>query len=111
MAQMTPKVMNNLLYLPGCAEPVCPVESQTWFDWLCEAQTFRYYSQQRHNIIQGHGPIFVPISLRKEKRRRGFLWYAYRRSYRILHKRYAGKSEALTSAKLEEIARLLNEVD
>jgi len=111
MAQMTPKVMDNQLYLPNDAEPVCTVDSPTWFDWLHGARTFRYYSQQRHNVIRGHGPAFVPISLRQEKRRRGFLWYAYRRSYRVLHKRYVGKSDALTRDRLEEIARMLNEVD
>lgn len=111
MAQRTPKVMANQLYLPDGTEPVCAVESLTWFDWLHEAQTFRYYSQQRHNVIRGHGPAFAPISLRKEKRRRGCLWYAYRRSYRVLHKRYVGRSEALTRDRLEEIARALNEVD
>ncbi|MCA9939738.1 MAG: hypothetical protein KC418_13930 [Anaerolineales bacterium] len=111
MAHTTPKVMNNRLYLPDCTEPVCPVESPAWFDWLHEARCFRYYSQQRHNVIRGYGPVFAPISLRKEKRRRGCLWYAYRRSYRVLYKRYVGKTEALTRDRLEEIARTLNEVD
>jgi hypothetical protein len=111
MAQMTPKVTLNQLYLPDSTEPVCTVESPTWFDWLHQAKAFRYYSQQRHNIVRGHGPAFAPISLRKEKRRRGYLWYAYRRSYRVLHKRYVGKSEALTCDRLEEVARMLNEVD
>jgi hypothetical protein len=73
MAQMTPKVMDNQLYLPDCPEPVCQVESPTWFAWLHEARAFRYYSPRRHNVIQGHGPAFAPISLRKEKRRRHFL--------------------------------------
>jgi len=111
MTQMTPKVMHNQLYLPDCDEPVCTVSSSAWFDWLQEAKSFRYHSQQRHNVSRGHGPTLVPISLRKEKRRRGCLWYAYRRSYRILHKRYVGKSEALTCDRLEEVARMLNEVD
>ena len=111
MAQVTPQVLDNLLYLPGAPIPVCRVESPAWFDWLAEATTFRYHSQQRHKVIHGHGPTFAPISLRKEKRRRGFLWYAYRRSYRVLHKRYVGKSEALTRDRLEAVARALNEVD
>jgi hypothetical protein len=111
MAQRTPKVMDNQLYLANGSEPLCPVESPAWFAWLQNARAFRYYSQQRHNLLRGHGPLLAPISLRQEKRRRGCLWYAYRRSYRILHKRYVGKSEVLTSDKLEEMARLLNEVD
>ena len=111
MARMTPKVTDNQLYLPDTTAPVCQVESPTWFNWLEGARAFRYHSQQRHNVIRGHGPTFAPISLRKEKRRRGGLWYAYRRSYRVLHKRYVGRSEALTRDRLEEIARVLNEVD
>lgn len=111
MAQTTPQVIDDQLYLPGCPQPVCPVDSPAWFDWLQQARTFRYYSQQRHNILRGHGPVFAPISLRKEKRRRGYLWYAYRRSYRILHKRYVGKTEALTRDQLEQVARALNEID
>jgi hypothetical protein len=111
MAQTTPKVRDNQLYLAHDSEPLCLVESPAWFAWLQQARAFRYYSQQRHNVSRGHGPLLAPISLRQEKRRRGYLWYAYRRSYRILHKRYVGKSEALTKVKLEQMARLLNEVD
>ena len=111
MAQRTPKVLANQLYLPDCTEPLCTVDSPTWFDWLHQARTFRYYSQQRQNVIRGHGPAFAPISLRQEKRRRGGLWYAYRRSYRVLHKRYVGKTEALTGDRLEAVARALNEID
>lgn len=111
MAQSTPKVQHNQLYLADSLEPFCALESAAWFDWLQSASAFRYHSQQHYHIIRGYGPPFSPISLRKEKRRRGFLWYAYRRSYRILYKRYVGQSDTLTIARLEEIARLLNEVD
>lgn len=111
MVRMTPKVIDNQLYLPDAPAPVCQVESPAWFDWLEKARTFRYHSQQRHNVVRGHGPTFASISLCKEKRRRGGLWYVYRRSYRVLPKRYVAKSEALTRDRLEEIARALNEVD
>ena len=111
MAKMTPKVIDNQLYLPESTEPVCTIESPAWFAWLGQANAFRYHSQQRRHVFRGYGPRFTPISLRKEKRRRGSLWYAYRRSYRVLHKRYVGKSEVLTHDRLEEIARVLNEVD
>lgn len=110
MAHSTPKVVANQLYLPPCGEPVCAVGSPAWFDWLPAATAFRYQSQRRRIIIQGYGPILSPVSVRKEKRRRGFLWYAYLRSFGILHKRYVGKSEALTVARLEEIALILNEI-
>ncbi len=47
---------------------------------------------------------------RKERRRQGWLWYAYRRVHPVLHKRYVGKSDGLTVVKLEETAVLLNEI-
>jgi LuxR family maltose regulon positive regulatory protein len=111
MAHSTPKVQYNRLYLADCSDLLWPVESPAWFDWLQSATAFRYHSQRRHNFYRGNGPLFSPISVRKEKRRRGFLWYAYLRSYGILYKRYVGKSEALTIARLEEIALALNQVD
>ena len=48
--------------------------------------------------------------LRKEPRRQGWFWYAYLRSHGLLHKRYVGKSERLTIARLEEMATILNEL-
>jgi hypothetical protein len=74
------------------------------------ATTFRYHSQERRIIIRGYGPLLSPISLRKEKRRRGFLWYAYKRNHGLLHKRYVGRSAALTRDKLDEVALMLNQL-
>jgi len=110
MADSTPTVQYNRLYLADCLEPLCAVESPTWFDWLESATTFRFHSQHRRNVYRGNGPLFSPISVRKERRRHGWLWYAYRRSYGVLHKRYVGKSEALTIARLEEVALVLNQI-
>ncbi len=86
------------------------VGSLAWFAWLDTATSFRYFSSQRRNLSRGHGPLFAPISLRKERRRRGGLWYANRRAHGILYKRYVGKSAALTPEKLEEMAVLLNDL-
>jgi hypothetical protein len=110
MAKKTPKVQRNQLYLYDGDNPVCVVGSPAWFDWLATATTFRYYSQQRLIISHGAGPLLAPISLRKEKRRRGALWYAYRRRHDCLHKRYAGQSAALTGNKLDDIAFTLNQL-
>jgi len=110
MAKKTAKVQHNQLYLNGEDSPVCALGSPDWFAWLATATTFRYYSQQRQIIIHGSGPLLSPISLRKEKRRRGALWYAYKRRHGCLHKRYVGQLAALTLAKLDEVALTLNQL-
>jgi len=110
MAKTTPKVRNRQLFYHSDLTPVCTVDSSAWFAWLETATTFRYFSQQRHDWYQGNGPLFEPVSFRKERRRRGWLWYAYRRIHGVLHKRYVGKSVGLTAERLEETAVLLNEI-
>lgn len=110
MTKTTAKIQLNQLYTDGQATFVCTVGSPAWFVWLETATTFRYFSQQRlpmgHNCYQ---PL-RPISVRKEKRRRGSLWYAYLRTHGRLHKRYVGNSSALTTAKLDEITIILNQI-
>jgi hypothetical protein len=110
MAKATAKIQLNQLYTQEQTTPVCSLDSPEWFAWLATATTFRYFSQQRllrsHNCYQ---PL-QPISVRKEKRRRGYLWYAYFKTRGCLHKRYVGKSSALTTARLDEIAIILNQV-
>lgn len=108
MAKKTPKVDGQQLYLPGQASPVCCLDSVAWFTWLETASAFRYHSQERLVIVRSYGPRLAPISLRREKRRRSLLWYAYRRSHGILHKRYVGRSRTLTTARLDEVALELN---
>lgn len=49
--------------------------------------------------------IDMEMTLRKEKKERGWYWYAYRRVFGKLHKRYVGTSDAISSDKLLEIAR------
>lgn len=107
---MTPEIRDKLLFCYPDPTPVCPVESPAWFAWLETASAFRYRSGQRRNLFHGHGPLFRPISLRKEQRRQVELWYAYRWVHGVLHKRYVGKSAGLRLARLEETAVWLNEV-
>ena len=108
MAKTTPHIRDKKLFCHPDTTPVCNVDSPDWFVWVEKATTFRYSSGQRHDYIRGHGPLFAPVSFRKERRRQGYLWYAYRRVHSILHKRYVGKSSGLTATKLEETAVLLN---
>lgn len=70
-----------------------------WLEWLLNAQSFRYVPYEN-----------APITVRKEKSRRGDgdYWYGYRKAQGKLHKRYIGKAEDLTVNRLEEIAALLN---
>jgi LuxR family transcriptional regulator, maltose regulon positive regulatory protein len=110
MGKMTPEIRDQLLFCYPDPSPVCPVGSPAWFAWLETASAFRYCSGQRRNLCRGHGPLYGPVSFRKERRRRVGLWYAYRRVHGVLHKRYVGKSAGLTLARLEETAVLLNEV-
>lgn len=110
MSSKSPEVRGQQLYLPTSPQPVCSVDSNAWFSWLETAVAFRYHSQARVVMMRGHGPQASPISLRKEQRRRGALWYAYKRNHGVLHKRYVGKSAALTSARLDEVAVALSRV-
>ena len=108
MAKTTPKVKSKWLYLNGSHTPLCSVGSADWFTWLETVTSFRYYTDQKIYVVPQYSRPMSPISVRKEKRRRGYLWYAYRRSNGQLYKRYVGKSEALTLAKLDEVANYLN---
>lgn len=106
-----PQVHNNQLYLDGVnySQPAtCPLDSPAWFAWLETTATFRYYSTRTRPVARGYSRPLYPISLRKEKRRRGFLWYAYLRKGGQLLKRYAGRSAALTIARLDDLALDLN---
>ncbi len=110
MAKATPKVHDRHLFCYTDSEPFCIVDSPEWFVWLETAASFRYFSGQRRDVYNGNGPLFTPVSLRKERRRRGWLWYGYRRVYGVLHKRYVGRSVDLTMVRLEKTAVLLNEI-
>ena len=68
------------------------------------------FSYALHNRTQGYIDGFMTV--RKERRQRGTAyWSAYRRQGQRLRKRYIGRSDALTQARLEEIAALLRPRD
>lgn len=108
MAKSTPQVQANQLYLAPATTPFCRLDSPTWFAWLETAIAFGYFSPQRLSVAYDYTRPIRPISVRKEKRRQGYLWYAYLRTNGRLHKRYLGKSTALTMTRLDEIALALN---
>ena len=70
------------------------LESPQWLEWLETHKSFRYCPKSSSS----------PFTVTRE----GEYWYGYRKQQGKLHKRYIGKSEKLTTAKLEEIASLLN---
>ena len=94
----------------GHGAVVCEVGTAQWFEWLEEATKFRYYTMQKVHVAHDYYRSMRPISVRKEKRRQGFFWCAYLRTNGRLHKRYVGRSQALTIDKLDEIADVLNEI-
>lgn len=69
------------------------VDSQAWFAWLAQATRFCY--QPTSSTFR--------LTLRKEKRRHGYYWYAYLKSDGKLHNAYVGRTEALTSQKLQQV--------
>jgi hypothetical protein len=112
MAKNTPQVRHNRLFLSAhpSAPCLCDVDSPTWFAWLDSATYFRYQTAQRLSVTARYSRPMRPISVRKERRRRGFLWYANLRVHGTLYKRYVGRSSDLTVERLDEIAVLLNQL-
>ena len=110
MAKATPQVRDKQLFIGDAKRPICLLDSVDWSAWLETATAFRYFATGRMKVSQSYSRPLTPISVRKEKRRQGTLWYAYRRVNGQLYKRYVGKSEALTITRLDEVATDLNRV-
>jgi LuxR family transcriptional regulator, maltose regulon positive regulatory protein len=108
MTKSIPTVRKDVLHLDTPA-PAIRLDTPAWFAWL-EEPTTTCFSYGLFNRSQGYIDGF--ITLRKERRQRGALyWTAYRRLDRRLRKIYIGRSTQLTHARLEEIATLLRARD
>ena len=74
-------------------------DSPDWFRWLARHTSFHFKGKHGHFTAR-----------QEEKKKRDeeqpslFYWYAYRKAYGRQHKRYLGSTDALTLAKLEEVA-------
>lgn len=79
-------------------DPRLALDTPAWFAWLEDATHFCYV---------GHYPIYR-MTVRKEKRRHSFYWFAYVKMASKLHNAYLGKSESLTQQKLETVVGRLN---
>lgn len=83
-------VRNNYLIISDRGESILVGDAE-WFQWLEANPKFRY---------EERGCTF---SARKEKRRNGHYWYAYKRSRKKLIKLYIGKSQDITQEHLQYI--------
>lgn len=69
-----------------------------------------YYRDHLTPGVSVKNDVNVEMTLRKEMRSGVAYWYAYRRVFYKLHKRYVGGSEQVTEARLVEVARKLPSV-
>jgi hypothetical protein len=77
------------------------VDSAAWFAWLALANRFCYWPSAS----------IYRLTIRKEKRRHGFYWYAYLKNDRKLHNAYVGRTLDLTMHRLQLVfARLMEKV-
>jgi LuxR family transcriptional regulator, maltose regulon positive regulatory protein len=98
MAHATPHINDGVLtYRDAMQDHTVAVGSPLWWHWLAAegTTTFRF----EHPL--GH------FTARRERKRDGSYWYAYRTRDRALHKAYLGKSADLTLDRLQEVAAVL----
>ena len=93
----TPIVRNGQLWVAQQLTTI-QVDSPHWFGWLHTTTSFSYALG---------APTFYSLTLRKEKRRQHSYWYAYLKSGNKLHNAYAGRTEALSTARLDQVAHHL----
>ena len=109
MTQSIPTVSDGRLFDTDADASVVHLDTPAWFAWLKDPTSVRF-SYALHNRTQGYIDGFMTV--RKERRQRGTAyWSAYRRQGQRLRKLYVGRSDALTEARLEEIAGRLRPRD
>jgi LuxR family transcriptional regulator, maltose regulon positive regulatory protein len=85
------------LYTQGRLEQCFQATDEAaWQSWLCEATSFAFHSEA--------GSLNV---YRERRPRGGAYWYAYQTKEGRTRKRYLGRTETLSLARLEETARAL----
>ena len=93
----TPVVRQQLLWVAEVATDI-RLDTPAWFLWLQTAAHFSYALAR---------PTNYRLTLRKEKRRHDWYWYAYLKSEAKLHNAYAGRSHTLSAARLNQVAQSL----
>ena len=95
MARATPHITDGILtYRDGMQEHTIAVGSPMWRQWLAAATTTTFRFEHR----------LCNFTARRERKRDGSYWYAYRTRGGALQKAYLGKSTDLTLDRLQEIA-------
>jgi LuxR family maltose regulon positive regulatory protein len=74
-----------------------PADEAAWLTWLREVSSFAF-----------HSPTGSLNVYREERSRGGLYWYAYHTSRGRTRKRYLGRTESVSLARLEETARALS---
>lgn len=69
------------------------IDTKAWFSWLIQANRFCYWPTTSS----------FRLTVRKEKRRHAYYWYAYLKNARKLHNAYVGRTEAVTSERLQQV--------
>ena len=75
------------------------LDTPAWFAWLNQISSFCY---------SGSHP-WLRLTVRREKRRQQFYWYAYSKIDGKLHNIYLGKQHHLTQARLEQACLLIDQ--
>lgn len=91
----TPLVYENVLRLAD--HHWIEVGSHAWFTWLTQVSSFSYQL-----LATTHR-----LTLRQEKRRHRYYWYAYLKRGGKLHNTYVGPTHSLTPERLQQIGLLL----
>jgi hypothetical protein len=101
MAKKPPQVAGNRVYGANLPKGGIVLDSPAWCAWLesPETDSFAYPV-----IVPERGYIVGVVTVRKERRQRGSLyWVAYRREGKRLRKAYIGSAAQVTTQRLEEI--------
>jgi LuxR family maltose regulon positive regulatory protein len=95
MAHATPHINNGVLtYHDAMQEHTLAVGSRRWWQWLAAESTTTFRL----------GHLLGDFTARRERKRDGSYWYAYRKRDGALQKAYLGKSTDLTLDRLQEAA-------
>lgn len=98
----TPVVRNQMLLLDDPLQRI-QLDSLAWWTWLENADAFSYLPPRS----------LYALTLRKEKRRHRWYWYAYLKVGCLLgaklHNAYVGRTADLTTAKLQQVMQTLLE--
>jgi LuxR family maltose regulon positive regulatory protein len=102
MAAKLPSARDSVLVFSDAAgiEHTLIIGSPEWYRWLAD-------EQQRSFVFACSAGSFQ--ARRERKQRGGWYWIAYRRAHGKVHKRYLGKPEELSPARLHAAAQLLEQ--